>query len=93
MSANILREWWSEFAACRGLEYDEPGLFFPVFVRGHVDAEAQARIDKAKRICAGCTVRLECSDYARRAHEVGIWGGKIRTLRTPSSPRVTTQGG
>ena len=30
----------------------------------------------AKMICAGCTVRLECADYAVRAREpYGVWGG------------------
>lgn len=86
MAERILREWWCQFAACRGLEYDDPGLFFPVYVQGRLDAVSVARIEHAKSICAGCVVRPECAAYAERVGEVGIWGGEVRHLR-PTHPR------
>ncbi len=86
VSRQVLREWWCQFAACRGLEYDDPGLFFPVHVQGRLDAASVARIDHAKAICAGCVVRPDCAKYAEQAGEVGIWGGEIRHLR-PTHPR------
>ncbi len=73
------------------MEYDDPGLFFPVHVQGRLDAASTARIEHAKAICAGCVVRPECLAYARREGEVGIWGGQVFHLRptarlTPAYP-------
>lgn len=65
-------EPWREQAACRGAD---PNLFFPK--RGMVPR-------KAYEVCAGCPVRVECGDYARRVGETrGVWGG--RTLGRPMS--------
>jgi WhiB family redox-sensing transcriptional regulator len=63
---------WQWRAACRG---EDSGLFFPPN-----DAEPReqrlARERKAKSICAGCPVRIECLEYAVRIREPhGIWGG------------------
>ena len=63
--------FWQERGACREVD---PRLFFhPQHERG------RARLDRArgaKRICAGCAVRIECADYAIRAREpYGVWGG------------------
>lgn len=84
--ASILGEDWVGGAACRGLEYTEPGLFFPEFVQGRVSPESQARIDLALRICDDCPVVWECGDYYERhagdnPPPVGIWGGQVRFLR------------
>ncbi len=60
----ITQQSWHEQAACRGLD---PDIFYPV-----TDEEAES----AKDICAGCTVRVACLEYALigREHE-GVWGG------------------
>jgi WhiB family redox-sensing transcriptional regulator len=62
---------WSELGACRTAD---PNLFFhPQNERG---AARIMRDRAAKAICAQCPVRIECADYAIRAHEpYGVWGG------------------
>lgn len=60
---------WQHQAACR---YEDPELFFPVGSAG--PAQLQGR--KARRICAGCPVRVACLRHAIEADEsAGIWGG------------------
>ena len=66
---------WQEFAEC--VSYAGRVDFFPA--RGE-------SVRDAKEVCAGCTVRRECLDFALRmkvAH--GVWGGlserERRTLR------------
>lgn len=62
---------WQDHGACRE---SDPLLFFhPQNERG----SARVKRDRsAKMVCAGCTVRLECADYAVRAREpYGVWGG------------------
>ena len=65
-------EWfWQERGSCRDVD---PLIFFhPQNERG----SARVKRDRtAKQVCAGCTVRLECADYAVRAREpYGVWGG------------------
>lgn len=57
-------EPWMASAACTGLD---PDLFFTE--RG----ESQGG---AKAVCADCTVRADCLDYALRHRiKVGVWGG------------------
>lgn len=60
--------WW-ERAACRGLD---PGPWFPLDDRlGYGFASAVAR-----RICAGCPVRVEClAEALADPTTVGVWGG------------------
>lgn len=63
--------FWQEGGACRQVD---PTLFFhPQNERGL----ARLRRDRmAKTVCATCSVRLECADYAIRAREpYGVWGG------------------
>ena len=54
---------WAAQAACKG----QTALFFPG--RGQPDQAA-----RAKAICAGCPVRLECLE-AGLDEDYGIWGG------------------
>lgn len=65
-------EWfWQEHGSCRDAD---PMLFFhPQNERGM----SRTRRDReAKRVCAGCDVRMACADYAVRAREpYGVWGG------------------
>jgi WhiB family redox-sensing transcriptional regulator len=55
---------WQHAANCLGVD---PALFFPE--RGESTREA-------KSVCAGCSVRVECLEYALEQDErFGIWGG------------------
>ena len=55
---------WQDHANCVGLDSN---LFFP---------ERGESCDEAKAICAACTVRAECLEYALANNEqFGIWGG------------------
>lgn len=62
---------WQDHGSCR--ETDPLLFFHPQNERG----SARMRRDRAaKLVCAGCSVRLECADYAVRAREpYGVWGG------------------
>lgn len=55
---------WMLDARCR--EYD-PASFFPSDGVG---------VDRARRICAECSVRVECLEYALEYRiDHGVWGG------------------
>lgn len=55
---------WMVDAKCRGVD---PADFFPSDGLG---------VDRARRICEGCTVRAECLEYALEFRvEHGVWGG------------------
>ena len=61
---------WRFRGACRGLD---PEIFYPLS-----DEEAGA----AKDVCASCTVRQQCLDYALANRErEGVWGGATEKER------------
>jgi len=61
---------WQDYGNCLGVD---PDLFFPA--RGD-------STDQAKAVCAGCTVRDACLEYALVNYEKhGIWGGKSERER------------
>jgi WhiB family redox-sensing transcriptional regulator len=63
---------WQFRAACRG---EDSAVFFPPHTLENRD-EKRAREQQAKSICARCSVRPECLDYAISIREpYGIWGG------------------
>ena len=65
-------ELWQVRAACRG---PQAAVFFPPshFERKDEKLEREGR---AKDICAACTVREPCLEYAISIREPhGIWGG------------------
>jgi WhiB family transcriptional regulator, redox-sensing transcriptional regulator len=63
---------WREEAAC--LRY--PGILFFGQEDSESAAERRAREEEAKQICAACSVRRQCLEYALRTREpYGIWGG------------------
>jgi WhiB family redox-sensing transcriptional regulator len=63
---------WQHEAACRG---EQAPLFFPETALED-RATRRDREGKAKAICAGCPVRIECLEYALRTREShGVWGG------------------
>ncbi|HEY1330345.1 MAG TPA: WhiB family transcriptional regulator [Actinomycetota bacterium] len=72
MAAESWDYGWQWRAACRG---EDAHLFFPPshFERSE---EKRGRERKARAICGGCPVRVECLDYALRVREShGVWGG------------------
>ena len=78
MSALRTEEAWQLKAACRG---PQAIVFFPPpqFERKDEKLERERR---AKMICAQCSVRKECLDYALEIREQhGIWGGLNETER------------
>lgn len=59
---------WSELAACAEVD---PDLFFPKH-----DYRDRAQVNDAKKICRGCSVKMECLDYAMKEQiEYGVFGG------------------
>ncbi|GIU84459.1 MAG: hypothetical protein KatS3mg008_1234 [Acidimicrobiales bacterium] len=77
MSALNVASWQAK-AACRG---PHAAVFFPPshFERKEEKREREAR---AKAICATCSVREECLEYALSINEQhGIWGGLTEAER------------
>ena len=67
---------WTADAACSDAE---PSVFF-------VDHGRSG--EEAKAICAGCSVREACLDFALEAHErFGIWGGLTDKQRLAEARR------
>lgn len=61
---------WRELGACRGLE---PSIFYP---------EDDDDADDAKAVCASCSVRVACLEFALTAREKqGVWGGATERER------------
>lgn len=72
MSAQQIDELWQYRAACRG---PQSTIFFPP-ARLERRPDKRRREQRAKAICAECTVRPDCLNYAVRIREQhGIWGG------------------
>lgn len=76
---------WMAQGACRGLSQ----LFFGA----HREREESrlAREARARAVCARCVVLAECRTYARRAGELGFWGGendeeRAAARRRPAPP-------
>ncbi len=73
-------ELWQLKAACRG---PQASMFFPP---SHFERkeEKDQRESNAKSICAQCSVRGDCLDFAVRIREPhGIWGGLNEVERRP----------
>jgi len=62
----LMKQSWRQQAACRGLD---PAIFYP---SSDDDEESEA----AQAVCAECTVREACLEFALAVREKqGIWGG------------------
>lgn len=73
-------------AACRG---PQAAVFFPPAHFERKD-EKLDRESRAKEICATCSVRKPCLDYAVKIREPhGIWGGLNEAERKQLTLRVT----
>jgi len=72
LSVQRLDDLWQAKAACRG---PQAAVFFPPTTFERKD-EKEIRENRAKAICATCSVRRPCLEYALRIREPhGIWGG------------------
>ena len=70
------RSGWRDQAACRNTD---PELFFPIGNAG----PAVLQLDRAKQVCAGCTVRTPCLEWAlANGQEAGVWGGTTEDERS-----------
>jgi WhiB family redox-sensing transcriptional regulator len=84
MSGTAGTHSWQDLAACRAAD---PELFFPVSEAG----PALGQVARAKAVCATCSVRDECLDYAlvtRQPH--GVWGGTSEEDRRLLRARVAS---
>lgn len=79
-------EDWRDQAACRDTD---PELFF---VPGRSDAPASRRqVAQTKAVCAGCTARAACLNYALDSgQEYGIFGGTSAEERRRISRHLPT---
>lgn len=69
---------WQAHGLCRAVDST---IFFPPAHFEH-KPEREAREAKAKQICAGCQVRVECLDWALSTREPhGVWGGYSESER------------
>ena len=72
MSVQRVDDLWQAKAACRG---PQAAVVFPPTTFERKD-EKEGRETRAKAICATCSVRQPCLEYALRIREPhGIWGG------------------
>ena len=72
MSAQRVDDMWQMRASCRG---PQAAVFFPPTTFERKD-EKEVRETRAKAICATCSVKQPCLEFALRIREPhGIWGG------------------
>jgi WhiB family transcriptional regulator, redox-sensing transcriptional regulator len=84
VALGIIHETWHLNAACRG---PESVLFFAPTLPERRE-ERETREHEAKSICARCTVREDCLEFALRVREPhGIWGGLTEAERRQRLPR------
>ena len=66
---------WRTRAACID---EDPELFFPIGSTGPAVEQAE----EAKRVCARCTVREPCLEFALASNQdAGVWGGMTEDER------------
>jgi WhiB family redox-sensing transcriptional regulator len=73
---------WMRRAACKGLTH----LFFPTAAERPQARER--REATARQVCASCSVRPLCRDFARDQHEYGFWGGESEDERHAAGYRL-----
>ena len=70
--AHSYYEDWTDEGICRQVS---PDLWFP-------DLGDSGAAKEAKKVCAGCPVRLICLETAlQRGERFGVWGGKTERER------------
>lgn len=81
---------WRAAGACLSAD---PELFFPISKGGVTDRQVAVALS----VCASCTVRQQCLDFAMQMAETnGIWGGttpeeRIRARRKATRRRKEAQ--
>lgn len=76
---------WRATAACLD---EDPELFFP---DGETGTSARNQLELARRICAGCDVRLQCLEAALSSQaSYGMWGGTTAEERRSMRRRGVT---
>jgi WhiB family transcriptional regulator, redox-sensing transcriptional regulator len=73
---------WVHTAACKGLTH----LFFPT--PAERPQARERREATAREVCASCSVRNACRDFARDQHEYGFWGGESEDERHAAGFRL-----
>ncbi len=73
---------WMSDGACKGLTH----LFFPSAAERPQARER--REAAAKEVCSGCSVRVDCMEFARDNHEYGFWGGEAEDERHAAGFRL-----
>jgi len=73
---------WMERAACKGLTH----LFFPS--PAERPQARERREATAREVCANCSVRPVCREFARDQHEYGFWGGESEDERHAAGFRL-----
>jgi WhiB family transcriptional regulator, redox-sensing transcriptional regulator len=59
---------WRSIGACR---QEDPELFFPM-----AQGQGLVQLQQAKAICARCSVRVQCLEFAvQTVQDHGVWGG------------------
>jgi WhiB family redox-sensing transcriptional regulator len=84
--------WWVPLARCVG---EDPDLFFA----NGSSPVAMDQIERAKRVCNGCTVKDACLEWALvTCQDAGVWGGldeeqrrSIRRARRREAAAVLTE--
>jgi WhiB family redox-sensing transcriptional regulator len=67
-----MKPTWRSKAACAGLA---PEIFYP-------SSEEEVDAEPAKVVCAGCSVREACLEFALAVREKdGVWGGATERER------------
>lgn len=84
LSRPIGESWdWQRLGACRGADQS---IFYGR--ENEPNSERKARVNQAKTICAPCTVRATCLEFAIRTDELyGVWGGMTRAERARKATR------
>ena len=73
---------WMRQAACKGLTH----LFFPT--PAERPQARERREATAREVCASCSVRVSCQQFARDQHEYGFWGGESEDERHAAGFRL-----
>lgn len=71
LNQNQLSSTWHSTAACKNLPVN---IFFPVSYNS-------SNLNKARKICASCPVKIECFQDAISNNAYGIWAGTTEIQR------------
>ncbi len=70
---------WRDHAACKGMTEDKGYDWFPArgrYITTRHGSRASGPTQSLLDICDGCSVRVDCLEFAIEHNEPGIWGGK-----------------